>query len=288
MNVQLDHDVFFEEIRAILGPITQQQVDGLNTIMGQATSRGTRWDKLANMLATVWLETNATFQPVEEAYWVKNAAAWRRKNLRYWPYHGRGYVQITWYENYLRATRYFQEVLGIPVDFTKNPDLVMIPGYAAIIMFVGMEEGWFTVKKLDDYLDGIDESDVEDYEEFKQARRVINGVDRWHDIAKYSIQFENALRKAGYGPKPVADTVPQRPGAGPVNQTPEEEGLTHKEIESLAEQFAPKRPAGPAPSRPIASPPGKRGGKLGWEKLGSLLGQMLAFLVKAGRNKASR
>ena len=63
-------------------------------------------------------------------------------------------------------------VLGIEVDFVKNPDVVMKPEYAAIIMFVGMTEGWFTGKDLGDYIDNIDEGDIEDRREFTNARRI--------------------------------------------------------------------------------------------------------------------
>jgi hypothetical protein len=87
------------------------------------------------MLATAFHETNQTMQPVREAYWLSEA--WRKQHLRYYPYYGRGYVQLTWKANYERASRY----LG--VDLVGSPDLAMNAGHAATVMYVGMTEGWF-------------------------------------------------------------------------------------------------------------------------------------------------
>jgi hypothetical protein len=38
------------------------------------------------------------------------------------------------------------------VDLIKNPDLAVRPDLAAIIRFDGMREGWFTGRKLSDYI----------------------------------------------------------------------------------------------------------------------------------------
>ncbi|MFC0246147.1 hypothetical protein ACFOLL_16280 [Falsochrobactrum ovis] len=38
------------------------------------------------------------------------------------------------------------------VDFVANPKLLLEPEYAAPILIVGMKEGWFTSKKLSDYI----------------------------------------------------------------------------------------------------------------------------------------
>ncbi|MDS9468992.1 glycoside hydrolase family 19 protein [Paracoccus sp. MBLB3053] len=92
-----------------------------------------RW--LAYMLATTFHETNRTMQPVREAYWLSEN--WRRNNLRYYPYYGRGYVQLTWAENYAKAGQF------VGVDLVNRPDLAMAPDIAATVMFFGMRDGWF-------------------------------------------------------------------------------------------------------------------------------------------------
>jgi hypothetical protein len=92
-----------------------------------------RW--LAYMLATAFHETAATMQPVREAYWLSEK--WRKKNLSYYPYYGRGYVQLTHKGNYKKAGN------DVGENLVKSPDKALEPGLAAHIMFVGMKEGWF-------------------------------------------------------------------------------------------------------------------------------------------------
>jgi predicted chitinase len=78
------------------------------------------------VLATMAVETARTFQPVQEAFWLDDA--WRAANLRYYPYHGRGYVQLTWDYNYTAAG----DALG--VDLINNPDQAMDSTVAAGVM----------------------------------------------------------------------------------------------------------------------------------------------------------
>lgn len=179
---------FYEVVRGRYGPLNQSQVEGFELILDEAIRRKTRWDSLAYILATVWHETAFTMQPIKEYGSEKYL-----RNKKYWPYFGRGYVQLTWEENYLKASKVFG------VDFVKNPDLVMQPKYALPILFVGMEEGWFTGKDFDDYLDGVDENDKEDLREFANARRIINGTDKQVEIGQHALVFEQALREGAYG-----------------------------------------------------------------------------------------
>lgn len=92
-------------------------------------------------------------------------------------------MQLTGFTNYKRAG----SKLGI--DLVNNPDLALDAGHAAAIMIAGMSEGWFTGKKLADYVD--------DYmPNYVAARRVINGVDKAAKIASEAAAFELALRRA--------------------------------------------------------------------------------------------
>lgn len=126
-------------------------------------------EQIAYVLATVDHETNGTMKPVKEAYWLSEE--WRLKNLRYSPYYGRGFVQITWKENYDK----FAKILG--VDLVNNPDLTLQPDYALEILVYGFKHGTFTNKKLEDY---VNNTKID----FINARRCINGLDRASDIAK--------------------------------------------------------------------------------------------------------
>lgn len=146
----------------------------------------------AYILATAYWETAKTMEPVKEAFYLKGKAEAYRKKLRYYPWYGRGFVQLTWKENYVKAGK------RLGLDFIKKPDLVMDPDIAARILVIGMEEGWFTGKDVDDYIDDLDESDDEDYKEYLQARRVVNGTDRQKEIAKLAIEYERILKEDGY------------------------------------------------------------------------------------------
>lgn len=139
-------------------------------------------NQCAYLLATSFLETGYTMEPVREAYWVKNAEAWRKKHLRYYPHYGRGFVQLTWDYNYERAAK----ELNIP-ELCTNLDLALDPEIAAKIAVLGMQEGWFTGKKLSDYM-------TLKTSRFYDARRIINGLDQASKIADFAKQYDAALK----------------------------------------------------------------------------------------------
>lgn len=134
--------------------------------------------QIAYVLATAKWETNQTFKPVREAYWTSEE--WRKKNLRYYPYYGRGYVQLTWENNY----RKYSDILG--VDLVRNPDLAMQPEIALYVLVHGFKIGVFTGRKISDYIN-------EEKTDFIQARRCINGTDRAHEIATLAEAFLKQL-----------------------------------------------------------------------------------------------
>ena len=205
----MNRDAFYKALRPYLGAFDQNQVDGFERILDEAERRRTPLFDLAYMLPTAWWETGKTMQPVREAFYLgSKAEAWRKRNLRYYPFYGRGLVQLTWDYNYKKAS----DKLG--VDFVKNPDRVMEWQYAVPILFDGMEAGWFTAKKLDDYIDDIDEDDAEDLREFVNARRIINGTDKASTIGSLALRFEQALKASDYGAPPdvpVPEPIPVEP-----------------------------------------------------------------------------
>ena len=123
--------------------------------------------QIAYVLATVQHETNNTFQPVEEAYYLKPRSRQiaHLKTKSYYPFYGRGYVQLTWNYNYEKYGR----KLGI--NLLANPDRVMEPNIALFILVDGMLLGEFTSKKLGTYVNGRKT-------DFYNARQVINGYDK--------------------------------------------------------------------------------------------------------------
>lgn len=143
----------------------------------------------AYLLATVHHETARTYLPVREAYWLSED--WRRTHLRYYPWYGRGYVQLTWERNY----RHAGERIGL--DLTTDPDVVMQPQISYLILACGAREGWFTGKRLGDYISA-------GRADYRGARRIINGVDKADLIAGYARSFEAILRASVH---PAADPV---------------------------------------------------------------------------------
>jgi predicted chitinase len=127
--------------------------------------------QIAYVLATADHETAHTFQPVSEAFWVRpDPEAWRRRNLRYYPYYGRGYVQLTWEKNYAL----YGALLGL--DLVHKPDLALDPRTALYVLVHGFRTGQFTGRRLSDY--------VNDHStDFLNARRCINGTDKQAEIA---------------------------------------------------------------------------------------------------------
>lgn len=214
---------FFDAVRETVfgGSLTQGQVDGLNVIiktweqMGDGDPR-----KLAYILATVYHETARTMQPVRETLAKTDAKAkeiltksWRAGKLPwvkrdYWSsgFFGRGYVQLTHEANYRKAG----QKLGL--DLVRQPELALQPSIAAHILVRGMMEGWFTGKKLSDY--------IGDRADYVNARRIVNGTDRAVMIAGYAAKFEQGLDQADMAtlkpaPAPSAPPKAEKPASKP-------------------------------------------------------------------------
>ncbi len=185
-----DRKKFFALVKPLFGSYDAHEIEGIDAILDEAEKRGTPRNWLAYIFATAYHETNRTMQPVREAYWVKNAEAWRKRHLRYYPYYGRGLVQLTWEYNYKKA----KEKLG--VDFVMYPDKVMEMDYAIQILFVGMDESWFTGKRLADAIDLKNDPDGKERAEYIAARKIINGTDEAAKIAGYALSFEHALESS--------------------------------------------------------------------------------------------
>lgn len=153
-------------------------------IIKEAAKYGCLRNQLAYILATAYWETNKTMKPVKEAYWLSED--WRSRNLRYYPWYGRGFVQLTWKSNYIKAGK------ELNLDLTTDPNKVMEPEVSAKILVAGSMGGWFTGKAIPDYIT-LKKSD------FVNARKVINGTDKAMTIASLANQYDKALKLEGYG-----------------------------------------------------------------------------------------
>lgn len=183
----IDKDLFFDNLRksGLFGDrLSPEEFAGVNAIFDAAIAANFKLSWLAYALATAYHETNRTMQPVKEAYWLSED--WRMRNLSYSPYYGRGFVQLTWLNNYKRAS------VLCGVDFVKEPDKVLTIEYSAKIMIDGMLNGWFTNYNLPNRLPDI----IATIEQFESARKIINGVDKKHSIAIIANNFQDILLKS--------------------------------------------------------------------------------------------
>lgn len=180
----MNPEYFYARVRQGLKvALSQTQVDGFKVVL--AACEGAPLAHAAYMLATAWHETAATMQPVREAFWLSEQ--WRREHLRYYPWYGRGYVQLTWQENYAKA----DAKLGLAGELLRTPDKAMEADIAAKIMRLGMDEGWFTGVKLRAVLP---DAGVATRSQYMDARTIINGRDKADLIEDYAQVFERALR----------------------------------------------------------------------------------------------
>ena len=182
----INRDVYFNEVRDSLfsGALEQVQVDGQSVILavwdygaGGTPMTDLRW--LAYMLATVYHETSIRMWPITE-YGSDSYL----QGKEYWPYIGRGFVQLTWEDNYRKASSLLS--LVDERDLVKHPEMALDSLIATRVMFRGMAEGWFTGKQLGDYFSDTKDDPI-------NARQIINGNDCDELIAAYHDTFLAAL-----------------------------------------------------------------------------------------------
>jgi putative chitinase len=197
-----DREIFFDHVRDDLfsGALTQEQVDGMGVILAVWEYQGggtpmddQRW--LAYMLATTYHETAQRMWPITE-YGSEDYL----KSKEYYPYVGRGLVQLTWESNYDHASAALS--LTDDRDLVKHPEMALDSLISARILFRGMAEGWFTGKKLGQFFNETKDDPV-------NARQIINGNDCDDQIAGYHREFLGALQAAytGAPPEPEVPTI---------------------------------------------------------------------------------
>lgn len=202
MAGKINRKFFFDQVRANLfrNGLTQKQVDGHNFILdvweADHAAKDDRW--LAYALGTTYHEVAKTMQPIHERggdqYFFRMydkdgdrpRVAARLGNTKSGDgvlFHGRGFVQLTGRTNYKKM----QDKFGGDLTSNRNAaDKVLEPKLAANIMFYGMERGVFTGKKFADYFSPTKEDWV-------NARRIINALDRAETIAGYAKKYYAAI-----------------------------------------------------------------------------------------------
>lgn len=172
---KIDRTKFFKSYP--FRPLSQNQVDNLNFIMNKldASTMFSWLSEYAYVLATIKHETVDTFAPVTERGSQKYL-----RSKKYYPYIGRGYVQLTWKFNYEK----FGKLLNIPL--AENPALANEPETAWKVLELGITKGLFTGKKLGDYI-------TENNRDFYNSRKIINGLDCAGLIQSYAEKYLEVL-----------------------------------------------------------------------------------------------
>jgi putative chitinase len=135
----------------------------------------------AYIIATAWHESK--LRPIVEKR-ARRGTELRRLQDRYWGsgYYGRGFVQLTWQKNYEKFAKLLK------TDLIANPDWALNTQVAAQILVFGMRDGLFTRRCLDDYF-------FHQSEDWINARRIVNALDKAGVIADTAIQIYNHIKK---------------------------------------------------------------------------------------------
>ncbi len=192
---------------------TQPVIDNIERIIDYFDEKdyliSLKW--LAYALATVKHETNETYAPVVEGYWIKTGRVNALKKYyqgksafkTIFPagnktYEGRGLVQLTHNFNYQNMGEVIDK------DLIGHPELALDPDISVKIMFEGMYKGIFTGMKFSTFLN-------EKKMDWEGARKIINGTDKKVLIAGYAQKFYDALEYAPEQDDTIEVPVEEKP-----------------------------------------------------------------------------
>ena len=171
INEKVRTYINFLEGKMLKRILTNEQRANINTIFQTCLQlRVTDLRSVAYILATTQWETNRTFRPIEEIGKGRGKTYGIPHPKTNKIYYGRGYCQLTWYDNYERFTRILNS-RGYNVDLINKPEQALDPHIAALILVIGMKEGKYTGRDLDDYFN-------DSREDWYNARKIVNGTDK--------------------------------------------------------------------------------------------------------------
>lgn len=197
----IDRVKFFEGYKREFGKLNDSQVSGLETMLKgfDETEYFNLSTQYAGILSQTARETNWTFLPKVEGYWISET---KRKKTLYnyylknnpralrtifpygWnsrlTYEGRGRTQTTHLNNYIAISE------ALDIDCVENPDLLLDDDTDIRVLLYCYHTGLWTGKRLANYIN-------EDKTDYKGQRRVVNGLDHWQEIQNNSIKFERII-----------------------------------------------------------------------------------------------
>lgn len=219
-----DREVYFDVVRESLfgGSMSDQQVVGQSSILNvwelwlpahrPEVLLDERW--LAYMLATTYHETAKEMMPIEEYGKGAGMEYGAEDPETGQTYYGRGYVQLTWRENYAKADEELHLVGDDNLEW--HADQALDPVIAAKVMYAGMYQGWF--RGDDEGRQTLPRYFSETVDDPFEAREIINGdknkIPDWSGgesmgevIETYHYKFLTAL-EAAREEKPQPDVEP--------------------------------------------------------------------------------
>lgn len=221
--MKFDRDIYFNSVRgSLFGVLTQQQVDGQNGILAAWETHVSEQEDLrylAYMLATTMHETASTMWPIAEYGEGQGMEYGKPAGPYNQIYFGRGDVQLTWWDNYVKADEEMNKQFNAgwvgDKSCEKNPDLQLTQEYAAPTMYLGMTQGWFR-KSSDGQPHTLARYFNDTKDDAYTAREIINGdktkVPSWSNgvsignlIKGYHGKFLTALNESvsEVGPEPA-------------------------------------------------------------------------------------
>jgi predicted chitinase len=140
--------------------------------------------QIAYILATAEHESN--FTPLREQVTVAREP--QRRRLGYYPYYGRGFVQLTHEGNYANYGR------RLVVDMVSDPDLALQANIALFVLVHGVINGSFGTALT--HFVNAQQTD------FVHARQSVNGMDRSQHIADLAQNWLRVLTRAAHAAPP--------------------------------------------------------------------------------------
>lgn len=205
---------YFDGVRASLfaGSLKSRQVDGQNFILDAwekyVPDHDVRW--LANFLAQVYHETSQEMWPIEEHGKGSGQPYGVPDPITGQTYYGRGFVQLTWKDNYQRAD--VELHLAGDASCVAHADQQLDPAISARTGYRGMMEAWFRQPHC--FAEYFSETADDPY----NSRDIVNGdkdvVPGWSDgrpigrlVEEYHGKFFAALTAAASKPSMPPDAV---------------------------------------------------------------------------------
>jgi len=220
--MKINRKKFFDGFKDRIDPTLEQgQVNGLEFLLGRFEG-DVIWSDVRHVayaLATIFHETAFSFQPVEEGYYLGSKAKAFQKKLRYYPYFGRGYVQLTWKTNYAKAGK------ALDIDLVNQPEKALDKNVAFDCLTLGLFRGWYGAQ-LTSHINNTKT-------DYVNARRCVNVLDKAGLIAGYAKSFEKILRASISGEDNNTQTA--------TSSTPTDDGqVPPKTTDELAETSSPE------------------------------------------------